>query len=80
VTYISGKTLNFLSDGVEASDEKAHIEGLEYLRTNYEAEIKSVEEMMESWHQLAKMSHNYPIFVVRNQLRTLPPSLPDKIF
>lgn len=47
--FFRGYSLVILQDGVEAFDEKAHIEGLEYLKTNYGAEIKTVEEVIKGW-------------------------------
>jgi len=57
--FFRGYDLVILQDGVEAFDEKAHSEGLDYLRTNYKAEIKTVEEVIESWQrQPAELSHD----------------------
>lgn len=57
--FFRGYDIVILQDGVEAFDEKSHSEGLEYLRANYKAEIKTVEEVMESWQQQpAEMSHH----------------------
>lgn len=49
--FFRGYDLVILRDGVEAFDEKTHTEGLDYLRTNYKAEINTVEEVIESWQQ-----------------------------
>jgi len=49
--FFRGYELVILQDGVEAFDEKAQTEGLEYLRLNYKAEIKTVEEVIESWRK-----------------------------
>ncbi|MBF8295582.1 MAG: isochorismatase family protein, partial [Bacteroidetes bacterium] len=49
--FFRGYDLVVLQDGVEAFDEKVHTEGLDYLRTNYKAEIKTVKEVIESWQQ-----------------------------
>ncbi len=56
--FFRGYELVILQDGVEAFDEKSQTEGLEYLRMNYKAEIKTVEEAIESWQQPVKLSHN----------------------
>ncbi|MBI2618773.1 MAG: cysteine hydrolase [Ignavibacteriales bacterium] len=47
--FFRGYNLVILQDGVEAFDEKAHNEGLEYLKTNYGAEIKTTEEVIKAW-------------------------------
>jgi nicotinamidase-related amidase len=57
--FFRGYDLVILQDCVEAFDEKTHREGLDYLRSNYKAEIKTVEEAIESWQQQpAEMSPN----------------------
>lgn len=57
--FFRGYELAIVQDGVEAFDEMTHTEGLDYLRTNCRAEMKTVEEMIESWQQQpAEMSHN----------------------
>ena len=57
--FFRGYNLVILQDGVEAFDEKAHNEGLEYLKTNYGAEIKTTEEVIKTWQrQPAEVSRN----------------------
>ena len=47
--FFRGYELVILQDGVEAFDEKSQTEGLDYLKANYKAEIKTVEEVIGSW-------------------------------
>jgi nicotinamidase-related amidase len=47
--FYRGYNLVILQDGVQAFDEKAHIEGLEYLKANYGAEIKTIDEVINAW-------------------------------
>lgn len=47
--FFRGYNLVIVQDCVDAFDEKAHAEGLEYLKTNYGAEIKTVEEVIKAW-------------------------------
>ncbi|MBI3004483.1 MAG: cysteine hydrolase [Ignavibacteriales bacterium] len=57
--FFRGYNLVILEDGVEAFDEKAHNEGLEYLKTNYGAEITTTEEVIKKWQrQPAEVSSN----------------------
>ncbi|MBI3586591.1 MAG: cysteine hydrolase [Ignavibacteriales bacterium] len=49
--FFRGYDLVILEDGVEAFDQKAHDEGLEYLKTNYGAEIKTTEEVIKTWQR-----------------------------
>ncbi len=57
--FFRGYDLVILEDGVEAFEEKAHKEGLEYLKTNYGAEIKTTEEVIKTWQkQPAEVLHN----------------------
>ncbi|MDP2886299.1 MAG: isochorismatase family cysteine hydrolase [Ignavibacteria bacterium] len=51
--FFRGYNLVILQDGVEAFDEKAQNEGLEYLKTNYGAEIKTTEEVIKAWQAQA---------------------------
>ncbi len=49
--FFRGYELVVLEDGVEAFDQKAHDEGLIYLKGNYGAEIKTTEQVIAMWQQ-----------------------------
>lgn len=57
--FFRGYGLVIVRDCVEAFDEKTHNEGLEYLKANYGAEIKSADEVINSWQRHpAEVSRN----------------------
>jgi nicotinamidase-related amidase len=49
--FFRGYDLVIVEDGVEAFDEKAQREGLDYLKANYGADIKTVKDVIALWHQ-----------------------------
>ncbi len=57
--FFRGYSLVIVQDGVEAFDEKTHNEGLEYLKANYGAEIKTTEDVISKWQlHLVEPSRN----------------------
>jgi len=47
--FFRGYKIVVVEDGVEAFEEKDHLEGLDYLRKIYGAEIKKVNEIINNW-------------------------------
>lgn len=57
--FFRGYSLVVVQDCVEAFDEKSHNEGLEYLKTNYGAEITTTQEVVKTWQrQAAEVQRN----------------------
>lgn len=47
--FFRGYNLVIVEDCCEAFDEKSHLEGLQYLKTNYGAEIKRATQIINEW-------------------------------